>query len=88
MPADVWRGRDGVRQGLASRAGRHVSTTLHGIATEGDRVLALGVVRSETPHRAHASTPIYWLWTVENGLAVRVESFRSRSAAEAAFASD
>ena len=87
VPADVWRGREGVREGLARRSGRHVSTTLHGIDTRGEHVLALGVVRSQAPHRGHVSTPIYWLWTVRNGLAVHVESFRSRTAAEAAFRS-
>ena len=87
LPADVWHGRERVREGRsASDAARHVSTTLHGIVTAGDQVLVLGVVTSQTPHRGQMSSPIYWLWTVRDGLAVRVESFRSRTAAEAAFA--
>ncbi len=63
-----------------------MSTILHGITARGDLVLVLGVVRSQEPHRGQLSTPIHWLWTVRDGTAVRVESFRSRSAAEAAFA--
>ena len=87
VPADVWHGRDGVRQGRHSGgSGRHVSTTMHGLVTRGEHVLVLGVVTLETPHRGHVSTPIHWIWTVRDGLAVRVESFRSRAAAEAAFA--
>ena len=87
LPADIWRGRERVRAGRSASGGaRHVSTTLHGMVTDGDQVLVLGVVTSQTPHRGQVSAPIYWLWTVREGLAVRVESFRSRTAAEAAFA--
>ena len=86
MPADVWRGRERVREGRrSSDAGRHVRTTLHGLVVRGEHVLVLGVVTFERAHRGHESTPIYWIWTVRDGLAVRVESFRSRTAAEAAF---
>jgi ketosteroid isomerase-like protein len=87
LPADVWRRREGVQQGRrsSSMGGRHVRTTIHGLVERGDQVLVLGVVTSEMPHRGQASTPIYWVWTVRDGLAVRVESFRSRTAAEAAF---
>ena len=85
VPADVWHGREGVRAGRLSSGGRHVRTTMHGLVTKGDHVLVLGVVTSETPHRGQVSTPIHWIWTVRDGLAVRVESFRSRTAAEAAF---
>ena len=84
VPADVWRGREGVRKGRLL-GGRHVRTTMHGLVAQGDQVLVLGVVTLETPHRGHVSTPIHWIWTVRDGLAVRVESFRSRTAAEAAF---
>jgi hypothetical protein len=58
---------------------------MHGLITDGEQVLVLGVVTSETPHRGRVSTPIHWIWTVRDGLAVRIESFRSRTAAEAAF---
>jgi ketosteroid isomerase-like protein len=58
---------------------------MHGLRTEGDRVLVLGVVSAESPQGGRASTPIHWIWTIRDGLAVRVESFRSRTAAEAAF---
>jgi ketosteroid isomerase-like protein len=83
VPAAIWRGRDGVRTGRRA-AGRHVRTTMHGLEERGDHVLVLGVVTVETPHRGHVSTPVHWIWTVHDGLAVRVESFRSRTAAEAA----
>jgi ketosteroid isomerase-like protein len=87
VPADVWHGREGVREGRrSSGAGRHVHTTMHGLVVQDDDVLVLGVVTLETPHRGQVSTPIHWIWTVRDGLAVRVESFRSRAAAEAAFA--
>ena len=85
VPADVWRGREGVRAGRRA-GGRHVRTTMHGLVAEGEQVLVLGVVTLQTPHRGHVSTPVHWIWTVRDGLAVRVESFRSRTAAEAAFA--
>ena len=85
LPANIWRGRDGVRQGLASTSERHLTTTMHGIETKGDHVLVLGVVTSEARHRVQVTTPIHWVWTVRDGLAVHVESFRSRTAAEAAF---
>ena len=86
VPADVWHGREAVRQGRQRSSGRHVRTTLHGLVTRGEQVLVLGVVTAETPHRGATSTPIHWIWTVRDGRAVRVESFRSRTAAEAAFA--
>ena len=88
VPAEVWRGRDAVRAGRDAVAadGRHVWTTLHDVREQGDQVLVLGVVTSETPHRGQSQVPISWIWTVRDGLAVRVESFRSRAAAEAAFA--
>jgi ketosteroid isomerase-like protein len=86
LPANVWKGREGVRQGRLSSGERHVRTTMHGLVTKGEHVLVLGVVTSEIAHRGRVSTPIHWIWTVRDGLAVRVESFRSRTAAEAAFA--
>ncbi len=87
VPAAVWRGRDGVRKGRqAADAGRDIRMVLHGIVTDADRVLVAGVVTSTLPHRGQVSTPIHWLWTVRDGLAVHVESFRSRTAAEAVFA--
>jgi ketosteroid isomerase-like protein len=85
VPAAIWRGREGVRSGRRA-AGRHVRTTMHGLDARGPHVLVLGVVTVETPHRGHVSTPVHWIWTVKNGQAVSVESFRSRTAAEAAFA--
>jgi ketosteroid isomerase-like protein len=87
MPTDVWQGRDAVREGrqLAAAGGRHVRTTLQEIRVAGDQVLVLGVVTSETPHRGHVMLPISWIWTIREGLALRVESFRSRFSAEAAF---
>lgn len=83
LPAGDWRGREGVRMGRAA-AGRHVRTTMHGLDVRGKQVLVLGVVTLDTPQRGRGSTPIHWIWTVRDGLAVRVESFRSRTAAEAA----
>jgi ketosteroid isomerase-like protein len=86
VPADVWHGREGVRRGRRSGGtGRHVHTTMHGLVARDEHVLVLGVVTLDTPHRGHVSTPIHWIWTVRDGLAVRVESFRSQAAAEAAF---
>lgn len=85
LPAGDWRGREGVRMGRAA-AGRHVRTTMHGLDVRGDRVLVLGVVTMEPSQFGRSSTPIHWVWTVKDGLAVRVDSFRSRTAAEAALA--
>jgi ketosteroid isomerase-like protein len=85
VPAGDWRGREGVRMGRAA-AGRHVRTTMHGLDVRGEHVLVLGVVTLEASQFERTSTPIHWVWTVRGGLAVRVESFRSRTAAEAALA--
>ena len=89
VPADVWRGRDAVREArsLAAAEGRHVRTTLQRMEHAGDEVLVLGVVTSETPHRGQVMLPVAWIWTVRDGLVRRIESFRSRTAAESAFAS-
>lgn len=83
LPAGDWFGRDGVRRGRAV-AGRHVRTTMHGLDVRGEHVLVLGVVTLELSQFGRSSTPIHWIWTVRDGLAVQVESFRSRTAAEAA----
>ena len=85
LPAGDWRGREGVRMGRAA-AGRHIRTTMHGLDVQGDRVMVLGVVTLEETQFGRSSTPIHWVWTIRDGLAVRVESFRSRTAAEAALA--
>jgi len=88
LGADVWRGRDAVARGrvAASEGGRHVRTTLQEIRAHGDDVLVLGTVTAETPHRGRVSLPAAWIWTVRDGLAVRVESFPSRSAGLMAWA--
>ncbi len=85
---DVWRGRDAVAQGrrAAGEGGRDVRTTLQEIRTHGDDVLVLGTVTAETPHRGRVTLPAAWIWTVRDGLAVRVESFPSRSAGLMAWA--
>ena len=89
VPARVWRGRDGVRQGRrqAEANGRHVHTTLQEMQTAGDDVLVLGVVTSETPHRGRVMLPLAWIWTVHDGLVVRIESFRGRQSALTTWAS-
>jgi ketosteroid isomerase-like protein len=83
MPAQVWRGRDGVRRGRreAEAGGRHVHTTLQELRTNGDDVLVLGVVTSETPHRGRMMLPIAWIWSVRGGKVARVESFAGRQRA-------
>ena len=59
---------------------------MHGLEARGEHVLVLGVVTLEVSQFGRSSTPIHWIWTVRDGRAVRVESFRSRTAAEAALA--
>ncbi len=87
VPADVWRGRDAVREArqITAAEGRHVRTTLHEMRQAGDEVLVLGVVTSETPHRGQVMLPVSWIWTVRDGLVTRIESFRSRAAAASTF---
>jgi ketosteroid isomerase-like protein len=88
VPPSIWRGREEVMRGRheAEAEGRHVHTTLQELRTNGDDVLALGVVTSETPHRGRMMLPLAWIWSVHNGRVTRVTSFAGRQSALAAWA--
>ena len=84
LPADVWRGRDAVREGRrrSLQEGRHVHTTLQEIRSDGDRALVLGIVTSDDArHHRSVTLPMSWIVRVRGGRIVAIRSFTGRAEA-------
>ena len=83
LPADVWRGRDAVREGrrLSLQAGRHVHTTLQEIRSDGDHALVLGIVTSDDASHRTVTLPMSWIVRVRADRIAAIRSFTGRAEA-------
>ena len=82
-PARLWRGRASVREGLLAWREEHGGlghVTLRELKSEAGVVLAIAAVSVPSAKRATA-VPVCWIFEIEDGRAVRVNGYRSESAA-------
>jgi ketosteroid isomerase-like protein len=88
LPADVWHGRDAVREGRrrSLQEGRHVHTTLQEIRTDRDRALVLGIVSSDFEHKRVVTLPMSWIVRVRGGRIAAIRSYTGRAEALARWA--